>query len=441
MGHGTALRIVVINLCVFSTICSVAQDRATKVLQDRERFVDDVRWIYNRLDDGIKEAQASGKPLLVVFRCIPCEACSQFDKKVIEEQGGIDDVLDQFVCVRIVKANGLDLNQFQFDYDQSFHAIMMNADRVIYGRFGTRSPRPEEEDMSIKGFRAALEGALDLHANYPQNRELLAAKIQPEGFVNVPEEFASLKGKYDTELDYEGNVVQSCIHCHQIRDEQRSAFRNQDQEIPDQVLFPYPLPDVIGLRMDPETMGTIAHVERGSVAANAGLRAGDQIEQFGGQPILSTADLQWVLHNADDPAELELVVQRDNAQKEFTLKLNKSWRRMCDISWRATTWDLRRMATGGMFLKDLDDEQRRERKINENELGLIAQHVGEYGEHAVAKNAGFQKGDILIAVDGKKSRMSESELIAYTISRAKGSKIKCEVQRGDQRLTLTFATQ
>src|SRR5262245_27857303 len=145
--------IVVGSMC-FTTALSYAQDRETKVRQDREQFKTNERWIYNRLDKGLQEAKESGKPLLVVFRCIPCEACSQFDKKVIEEQSGISDVLDKFVCVRIVQGNGMDLKQFQFDYDQSFHAILMNADKVIYGRFGTRSARPEDEDMTLSGFRA-----------------------------------------------------------------------------------------------------------------------------------------------------------------------------------------------------------------------------------------------------------------------------------------------
>ena len=43
-------------------------------------------------------------------------------------------------------AYGLDLSLFQFDYDQSFAAFLMNADKPIYGRFGTRSGRPDFAD-------------------------------------------------------------------------------------------------------------------------------------------------------------------------------------------------------------------------------------------------------------------------------------------------------
>ena len=51
-------------------IC-LAQDRDTKVKNDRRQFEDDGTWIYNDLPRGFEEARQTGKPLLVVIRCIP----------------------------------------------------------------------------------------------------------------------------------------------------------------------------------------------------------------------------------------------------------------------------------------------------------------------------------------------------------------------------------
>lgn len=48
-----------------------AQDRDTKVRNDREKFVDADGWIYNDLDLAFKNARRDTKPLLVVYRCIP----------------------------------------------------------------------------------------------------------------------------------------------------------------------------------------------------------------------------------------------------------------------------------------------------------------------------------------------------------------------------------
>lgn len=48
-----------------------AQDRDTKVRSDREAFQQDGSWVYNDLEEACLVARESGKPLLVVFRCIP----------------------------------------------------------------------------------------------------------------------------------------------------------------------------------------------------------------------------------------------------------------------------------------------------------------------------------------------------------------------------------
>jgi hypothetical protein len=50
---------------------ALAQDRVTKVQNDRKEFSDDEQWIYNDLPRAFAQAKASGKPLMVVFRCIP----------------------------------------------------------------------------------------------------------------------------------------------------------------------------------------------------------------------------------------------------------------------------------------------------------------------------------------------------------------------------------
>ena len=231
-----------IGLCLLYLIAVAtthAQDRATKVRNDREQLAQSDIWTYNDLDRGIAEAKKTNKPLLVVLRCIPCEACSKFDKKLtLERNNEVHDLLDKFVCVRIVQANNLDLSLFQFDYDQSFHALFMNPDRTIYGRFGTRSAREEDEDMTMHGLRAAMLAVLKIHSDYPANRASLAGKQGQPVEYRVPEEFPDLKGKYTDKLNYEGNVVASCIHCHQIRDSERALFRTAQSRCPNTSSFP-----------------------------------------------------------------------------------------------------------------------------------------------------------------------------------------------------------
>src|SRR2546423_14068413 len=120
-----------------------------------------------------------------------------FDEQVVRLEPKIRPLLDQFVCVRIIQANGMDLSLFQFDYDLTFAAFFLNPDRTIYGRFGSRSSEKNvSNDISIDGFGKALEKALELHKGYPANKEKLAGKQPKTSLAKRPEELPSLKGKY-----------------------------------------------------------------------------------------------------------------------------------------------------------------------------------------------------------------------------------------------------
>jgi hypothetical protein len=41
------------------------------VLSDRDNVLGGGKWIYNDLTKGLDEARRTGKPLLVVLRCVP----------------------------------------------------------------------------------------------------------------------------------------------------------------------------------------------------------------------------------------------------------------------------------------------------------------------------------------------------------------------------------
>ncbi len=411
--------------------------REIQVRKDKKTFQDSQDWIYENLDEGIKQAKASGKPMMVVFRCIPCEACQEFDDDVARRDPVIKDLLDKYVCVRLVKANTIDLTKFQYDFDMSFSVILMNPDSTIYGRFATRSDRPEEEDISLKGLRQALQRGLRIHASYDKFKPMLAGKqvtVAPK--YRTPLEYPSLNGKYKAELDYEGTrLVQSCIHCHQVRDAERETYRASGERMPDRVLYPYPDPEVLGLKFHPDFPAKVETVKTGSIADRAGVKVGDEFESLDGQPLLSIADLQWVLHNTGPTAKLEAEVRRGDDVTPITLELAEGWR-YGNISWRATSWELRRMGFGGMRLDDLTDADRKAAGIGHDGMALKARHVGEYGEHALAKKAGLKKGDVILSFGGKSGRMSESDLLVYSVRNlAPGSTVEVKALRDGKPMT------
>jgi serine protease Do len=436
--------IAALALCLALPAVTEAQTpREKKVHEDRKKIEAEGFWIYNDLAKGFAESKKSGKPMLVVLRCIPCNECVKLDDDLVNQDKRIRPLLEKFVRVRVVSTNGLDLSLFQFDFDQSFAAVMLNADGMIYGRFGTRSHRTSwADDVSIEGLGKALQGALDLHADREKNKKALAGKKGTALEYATPEKFPSLARKYTATLDYKGNVVQSCIHCHQIGDAQREHYRKRGESIPETVLFPYPHPKSLGLILDPKERSTVLRVEKDSAAEKAGFQKGDVIEQLAGQPLLSIADVQWVLHQTlPDGGKVTARVKRGDAEKTVSLALEKGWRRKDDLSWRTSTWGLRRMATGGLVLESLSANERKKAELSDEGMALRVERVGQYGPHAAAKQAGFRQGDILVSFDGKELAREQDVIVHGLTNRKPGDKVKVELLRDGKKMTLTLPIQ
>lgn len=417
--------------------------REKKVREDKQRIEAERFWIYNDLPRGFAEARRTGKPLLVVLRCIPCEECVKLDDDLVNQDPVVRPLLDRFVCVRQVSTNGLDLSLFQYDYDQSFAAFVLNADGTIYGRFGTRSHRTNwVGDVSVQGLAKALQAGLELHANYPTNKAALAGKRGPAPEFPTPEKFPTLAKKYGPTLNYAGNVVQSCIHCHQVGDAQKELYRSRKGPIPETVLFPYPHPKAQGLVLDPKERAMVSEVEPGSAADKAGFLTGDIILSLAGQPLISTADVQWVLHRTPpEGGTIRAEVLRGGAKEVLTLTLVPGWRRRDDISWRSSSWTLRRMTTGGLVLEEVPQDERTA-GVPAQGMALRVKHVGQYGPHAAARNAGFRAGDIIVSFDGKTDLLRETDLLAYAANHnPSGTQVDVVAIRGGKRVSLKLPMQ
>jgi serine protease Do len=418
--------------------------RDKKVLDDRKKVEAAGYWIYNDLPKAFDEAKKSGKPMVVIFRCIPCVECVKLDDDLVDTNRVLRPLLDRYVRARVVSTNGLDLSLFAYDYDQSFACFLLNADGTIYGRFGTRSHRTNwVGDVSIEGLAKALEAGLALHAGYPKNKSSLAAKRGPAPAFPTPEKFPMLRDRYGPKLDYKAPTVsRTCIHCHQIGDAIKNYHREKKEPLPDTVLFPYPHPKAQGLILDPREKTKVLKVEPGSPAEKTGFRAGDDIRAMNGQPLLSIADVQWVLHwtpGTGGTIKVELV--RDGRKQELTWVLAKGWRQRDDLSWRSSSWGLRRMATGGMRLEEIAPGDRPAGTTKDG-MALLVKHVGQYGPHAAAKNAGFRVGDVIVSFDGKTDLTRETDVLAHALTARKpGERVKVKLVRKGKMLELMLPMQ
>ncbi len=355
--------------------------------------------------------------------------------------------MEQFVRVRIVQGNGIDLSLFQFDYDLTFAVFFMNPDKTVYGRFGTRTDfRNAGKDISIEGFKHALEAALELHKGYPDNREILAAKTGPKPIKKTPEAFPALQ-RYSSELNFEGRIEGQCIHCHQISEAQREIHWYDRKPVPDEVLYPFPMPDLLGLHFSPKHCAKISKVTVGSSGEKDGFKRADEIILLAGQPIISIADVQWVLHRAPDSSTIPVKVNRYGTEVDLTLTLNPGWRKGSDISWRTTTGELRLVALGGMSLEDLSNTERQQKGISETKMALSVENISRRerrggGGQTNAQRAGIKRGDIIVGFGSRTDRITESGVIGYVLQeQAQAKSLPVQIIRNGEQVEVNLSLE
>jgi serine protease Do len=310
-------------------------------------------------------------------------------------------LLDQFVCVRAVEMEGVDLSLFQFDYDQTWLAFFLNADKTIYGRYGTRASANSDLgwDVSIAGFKRALEGALEVHAGYPANKTSLAGKKGPPPEEKEIRAFPLFKSRFAQD------PPRGCAHCHHVWEAIRSVPRRDRKPLPDDLMWVYPKPDRLGMTLALDERATVKKLAEGSAAEKAGFKVGDEIRTLAGQPILSIADVQWVLHNAAAPGDVVAEVKRGGSTQTLTLRLAADWRKGEDVTWRASTFPMRPFAW-----QDGTPEQRAQLGIAD---GKLLARVKNVPKNSAGERAGLAVGDFIVAIDGKDKAVDENAWLAY----------------------------
>ena len=386
-------------------------------------------WIYDDLPRALEAAKSSGKPLLVVLRCVPCPPGRSLDTQVMQPESGLEEVERQFVCLRIIQANSLDMNLFQYDYDMSWSAMFLNADGTVYGRYGTRNASRADSDayLSASGFEAAARRALKLHKQYPANKQSLAAKRGKPAEYQVPREIPGLE-----ERPARATAKQNCIHCHMVREYALRAKWNEGR-LAESDLWVYPMPQRIGLTMDVDDGLIVKEVADESPAAQSGIAAGDQLTALAGQPLVSTADIQWVLHTSPSDVKLPVEFRRGSQTLAKTITLSGDWKKS-DIAWRASSWYGLRQ---GVKLEPVPSAEKEQRGIADDRMALAVKGLfGKGGPHL--KQAGVEANDIVVAVNDRTDLLTETDFLAYLrLEHGPDDSIKLTVLRGDRRHELT----
>jgi hypothetical protein len=327
--------------------------------------------------------------------------CKGFDGQVARREEELQRLSREFVCVRLVKMNGVDLSQFQFDYDQSWAAFFLHPDGAVYARYGSRSAAGPMATNSVPGLVAAMKRVLEAHRGYPANRELFAAKRGPEPRFRRPEEIPS-----PIVRRRQGAVTRgTCIHCHEVNEALLDAGPSGARRLPETV-YRYPLPENIGIEIDPDAGNRIDAVLPGSAAEKAGLRAGDVLSILNGQAVYSIADIQFILHHLPAEAELAAAARRNGEEVRGVLRLSGNWRRS-DFSWRASMKGS--LLDPGLYLHMIPDTRKKELGIEEKHAALEVRGLFK----PEVQRSGLREGDIIISYDGKRDAISSPRLQDY----------------------------
>ncbi|MBI5833669.1 MAG: PDZ domain-containing protein [Armatimonadetes bacterium] len=423
----TAVRCLCYGLVLTATALLGASDALKAEMKDPDLAA---HWIYDDLPAATAQAKASGQPLLVALRCVPCPAAIKLDAALTHPSPELEAVEKQFVCVRVVKNQGLDQRIFQFDGDNSLVLFFLNADGTIYGRYGSRNGNAGNSDnlLSEAAARRAMERALVLHRAYPGNKAQLAGKRGPAPEYALPEQIPGL-----TDRAVEPVTRKACIHCHMIRERQITNKYNAGT-LKASDLFVYPLPDNIGLKIAVDDGRRVEQVAAGSPAAKAGLAAGDELLTLNGQPLTSVADMQWVLNALPEESTLTAQARRGAATLDFKLALSGPWRES-DLGWRSSTWAGLRH---GLLTVPLTAEERQALGVADGSLALAVKQM--YGNAAqVLPKAGLKTRDVIVSVGDKARALTESQFLVHLrTTYGPGDPVKVTVLRDTQRLELTL---
>ena len=323
---------------------------------------------------------------------------------------------------------GVDLAQFQFDYDLTWAAVFINADGTVYGRYSSRSVEGPMAYNSIPSLKKAMERVLELHQNYPVNRASLLGKNLPVSKWKQAREIPGLGSRMQKQLN-QAVGPRNCIHCHNIYDGWRNTTYDQGTFSTGD-LWVYPLPENIGLQIEVDEGNLIATIEPSSAAALADLQAGDRIQTANGQPVISIADLQWVLNGLPAVADLQLTIEREGQSLQRTVSLTGNWRQT-DISWRASMWNLRPRV--GIHAPEITVEEKRELGLSLTDMALKAKWIPNQG----ARRAGLKDGDIIIEVAGNRQAMSTAQFnLLIRLNYQSGDRVPVKILRRSQTLSL-----
>ncbi|MCS7024306.1 MAG: PDZ domain-containing protein [Bryobacteraceae bacterium] len=330
-------------------------------------------------------------------------------------------LLSQYVTVRITRLDDVDLGLFDYDRYNTLYFFLMNADEQIYMRYGGRDAQSPDTYLNLASLELALKKGLELHEQYKAGKLPRTERPKPVWARDFP-------------LLVERTFARGqCVECHLVGD-----FQNQHRERDgtlDKITHLFRSPDI-------KTLGIFLDVPKGLVvqeakdaAAQAGMRAGDEITHWNGVRVYTFGDLQYQHDKVPRTAKtVPVAVERNGKRVDLTISLPVRWW-LTEIRYRQWTVDPRVYFDS----RPLTEEEKKAHGFKPGGFASEVTHVDALAE--MMKSHQLKVGDLIYAVDGVETDPDAHTADLYIrLRKTAGDSVTLKVLRGQEKLEMPLKT-
>src|ERR1051325_10124090 len=159
-----------------------------------------------------------------------------FDTQVVCHDQRFAKLSDEFIVLRMSHMRGVNINLFQFDYNENWMGFFLDADGRIYARYGSVDPETRESRNSVDGLLHSMKAVLTIHGAEKAKGTMPPVKPLP---VYRPEEIPAMPAQ----------AKNGCIECHMVQTAMNSQHLKEGKS-PREAFWAYPPPDNIGIKLD-----------------------------------------------------------------------------------------------------------------------------------------------------------------------------------------------
>ncbi len=348
----------------------------------------------------------------------------EFDAQVVlsPKSSPRGKLLSQYVSVRVIRNDDMDIALFERDWNNTIYFFMMNADERIYMRWGGRDARGPYTYLNLDSLENALAQGLELHRLNQAGGLPGWERPKPRSAREIPP------------LVERTYARRQCVECHLIGD--FDLIHKEETGTLDKLRDMYRWPDIRTLGVDLDIpKGLVVKESKGAVQS-AGMRAGDKIRSLEGTPVFSYADLQFRLDKVPRNAkQLQIGVERGSEKPVLTVALPERWW-LTDLRFRQLSIDPR----AEFDTRPLTAEEKKKLNLKPDGFAGEVTRIGGFAE--MLKLHTLKPGDVVTAVDGvDRDDIANTPDLFIKLRRKAGDVIVLDVLRAGQPMKMEVKTQ